>query len=92
MLYEAYELESSWGRYITNGEIMGMTDQLMDTFIQYLTNKRCKALNIDLLFPDIGLKNPLSWFDSFSSFNEQKTNFFEGNVVNYTKGGLNFDF
>jgi ribonucleoside-diphosphate reductase beta chain len=48
-------------------------------------------MGIELLFPEIGLKNPISWFDSFSSFNEQKTNFFEGNVVNYSKGSLNLD-
>ena len=43
------------------------------------------------MFPEVGQKNPLSWFDSFSSFNEHKTNFFEGNVTNYSKGSLNFD-
>jgi len=46
---------------------------------------------MEKLFPEIEDKNPLNWFDSFSSFNEQKTNFFEANVVNYSKGGLDWD-
>jgi ribonucleoside-diphosphate reductase beta chain len=91
MLYAAYELERDWGWYITNDEILGMSKELIDRFTKYLANKRAHAMGLDLLFPDIGLKNPISWFDSFSSFNDQKTNFFEGNVVNYSKGSLNLD-
>ncbi len=91
MLYMAYELERDWGWYITNDEILGMSKELIDRFTQYLANKRAQAMGLELLFPEIGLKNPISWFESFSSFNEQKTNFFEGNVVNYSKGSLSFD-
>ena len=29
--------------------------------------------------------------NSSSKFNDQKTNFFEGNVSNYSKGSLSFD-
>ena len=90
MFYQAYELEREWGYYITGEQILGFSNELIDKFIQYLTNLRLKAIGMDKLF-DIEDKNPLSWFDSFSSFNEQKTNFFEANVTNYTKGSLNFD-
>jgi ribonucleoside-diphosphate reductase beta chain len=68
-----------------------MSKELIDRFTKYLANKRAQAMGLELLFPEVGLKNPISWFDSFSSFNEQKTNFFEGNVVNYSKGKLNID-
>jgi len=90
MFRQAYELERDWGYYITGEQILGFSNKLIDDFIKYLTNQRLKAIGIDKLF-DIDDKNPLSWFDSFSSFNEQKTNFFEANVVNYSKGSLNFD-
>jgi len=36
-------------------------------------------------------QNPLKWIDDFSKFNDHKTNFFEGNVTNYTKGNLVFE-
>jgi ribonucleoside-diphosphate reductase beta chain len=91
MVYAAYELERDWGWYITQDQILGTSKELTDRFTKYLANKRVHAMGLDLLFPEIGLKNPISWFDSFSSFNEQKTNFFEGNVVNYSKGSLSFD-
>ncbi len=91
MFYQAYELERKWGEYITEEAILGFSNELIDKFIKYLTNKRLKAIGLEEMFPEVGQKNPLSWFDSFSSFNEQKTNFFEGNVTNYSKGSLNFD-
>ena len=91
MFHQAYELERDWGKYITEEGILGFSDELINHFIKYLTNKRLQAINLEPLFTDISDKNPLSWFDSFSSFNEQKTNFFEGNVANYSKGGLSFD-
>jgi len=91
MFYQAYELERDWGYYITNEQILGFSNQLIDNFIKYLTNKRLHAIGLEPLFPEVGDKNPLSWFDSFGSFNEQKTNFFEGNVTNYSKGSLDFD-
>jgi hypothetical protein len=37
------------------------------------------------------LVNHIKWVDSFSTFNDQKTNFFEGNVTNYSKGSISFD-
>ena len=37
------------------------------------------------------VENPIKWVDSFSQFNDQKTNFFEGTVTNYSKGSISFD-
>jgi len=92
MFYQAYQLERDWGYYITNDEILGFSNELIDNFIKFLTNKRMNAIGLDILFPEVGInKNPISWFNDFSSFNDHRTNFFEGNVANYTKGGVSFD-
>jgi len=37
------------------------------------------------------VKHPIPWVDGYASFNDQRTNFFEGNVVNYSKGSIDFD-
>jgi len=92
MFRQAYELERDWGYYITNEEILGFSNKLIDNFIKYLTNQRLNAIGLEVLFPEVPInKNPISWFNDFSSFNNQRTNFFEGNVANYTKGGVSFD-
>ena len=88
MFEEAVELEISWGKYITNGQILGLTDEIIDEYIKYLANDRLKAVGLKPLYD---AKHPIKWVDSFSQFNDQKTNFFEGNVTNYSKGSLTFD-
>jgi ribonucleotide reductase beta subunit family protein with ferritin-like domain len=88
MFREAVELESSWGKYITQGQILGLTDSIIEQYIQYLADKRLEAIGFDRLY---GVEHPIRWVENFSSFNDQKTNFFEGNVTNYSKGSLNFD-
>ncbi len=88
MFEEAVELEVSWGQYITNGQILGLTDEIIDEYIKYLANERLKAVGFNPLY---NAKHPIKWVDNFSKFNDQKTNFFEGNVTNYSKGSLTFD-
>jgi len=88
MFEEAVKLEIAWGKYITNGQILGLTDDIIDEYIKYLANDRLKAVGLKPLYD---AKHPIKWVDSFSKFNDQKTNFFEGNVTNYSKGSLTFD-
>jgi len=89
MFRNAVEIEISWGQYITSGEILGLTDKLIESYIRYLANTRLKKVGMEPLYP-VG-QNPLKWIDDFSKFNDHKTNFFEGNVTNYTKGNLVFE-
>jgi ribonucleoside-diphosphate reductase beta chain len=95
MFEEAVRMEIEWGKYITQEGILGLSPALIEKFVKYLANQRMADLKLPLLYPEIGTStadNPLPWFDSFSAFNDQKTNFFEGNVSNYSKGSLEMDF
>ena len=88
MFRKAVELEASWGHYITQNQILGLTDPIITQYIQYLADKRLDAVGYK---PEYGVKHPIPWVDGYSSFNDQRTNFFEGNVVNYSKGSIDFD-
>lgn len=88
MFKKAVELESGWGQYITGGQILGLTDEIVDQYIKYLADDRLKSVGFEPLY---NVSNPIKWVDDFSKFNDQKTNFFEGTVTNYSKGSLNFD-
>lgn len=88
MFRDAVALEVSWGRYITQGQILGLTDEILEQYIQYLADERLRAVKLE---PIYNVKNPIKWVDDFASFNDQKTNFFEGTVTNYSKGSLSFD-
>ncbi len=88
MFKKAVDLESSWGAYITQGQILGFTDKIIRQYIEYLADRRLEAVGYSPLY---GVKHPIPWVDGYASFNNQRTNFFEGNVVNYSKGSIDFD-
>ena len=88
MFRQAVELESEWGIYITQGKILGFTDTIITQYIQFLADQRLKAIGYK---PEFNVSHPIPWVDGFASFNDQRTNFFEGNVVNYSKGSIDFD-
>jgi ribonucleoside-diphosphate reductase beta chain len=88
MFKEAVQLEVDWGKYITQGQILGLTDDIVEQYIQYLADDRLKNVGMEPLY---NVVNPIKWVDDFSKFNDQKTNFFEGTVANYSKGSLSFD-
>lgn len=88
MFRKAVELEASWGSYITQGQILGFTDGIILQYIQYLADRRLEAVGYK---PEYNVKHPIPWVDGYSSFNEQRGNFFESNIVNYSKGSIDFD-
>jgi len=88
MFRQAVDLEASWGAYITDGQILGFTKNIIRQYIEYLADRRLEAVGYE---PEYNVKHPIPWVDAYSSFNDQRTNFFEGNVVNYSKGSIDFD-
>ncbi len=88
MFEKAVKLESDWGKYITQGQILGLTDGIVEQYIQYLADDRLTAVGFEKLY---NVENPIICVDDFAKFNDQKTNFFEGTVTNYSKGSLSFD-
>jgi ribonucleoside-diphosphate reductase beta chain len=96
MLYElfvmaktAVEHEIAWGKYVTNNQILGLTNELIEKYIKYLGNQRMASLNLELLYPEV-TENPMKWVDSFANVNDQKTDFFEARVKSYQKANLDF--
>lgn len=90
MMRTGVEHEIAWGQYVTNNEILGINDSLIEGYIKYLSNIRLKAIGMKELYPEI-TENPMVWIESFSNLNNTKTDFFEAKVTNYTKAAA-FDF
>lgn len=88
MFEKAGELEIEWGKYITNNQIMGFTDDIITQYIHYLVDRRLAAIGLSKKY---NANHPIKWVEDFSKFNDQKSNFFESKVTNYSKGSLSFD-
>ena len=91
MFEEAYELEVEWMRYVMDGMI---SDDVIEGTVAYFCRKRAKAIGMYDEEADVfghGYKTVLvKKLESFGEFNDTKTNFFEGNVTNYSMGSLDF--
>ena len=88
MFEKAGELEIEWGKYITQNQIMGFTDDIITDYIHYLVDQRLTAIGLKKKYD---VKHPIKWVDDFAKFNDQKSNFFESKVTNYSNGSLSFD-
>lgn len=88
MYKKAVEIESSWGDYITQGQILGLTSEIIAQYIQYLADDRLTKVGLKKVY---NVSNPIKWVDKFSQFNDQKTNFFERRNQNYSMATLSFD-
>ncbi|MFD0712471.1 ribonucleotide-diphosphate reductase subunit beta [Paenibacillus sp. GCM10027626] len=84
MMKTAVEHEIEWGQYITNNQIAGLTNEIIDQYIKFLSNERLKKLGLDILYPEVS-EHPMRWVESFSNMNGMKTDFFEQKVTNYSK-------
>jgi len=95
MFRQAVILESNWGHFlIKEGGILGLNEDIISNYVKHLANNRLIAVGYAPEFVDDknqAIKNPISWVDDFSKFNDQRTNFFEGTVKNYSKGELDWE-
>jgi ribonucleoside-diphosphate reductase beta chain len=91
MFDEAMRLETSWGKYITDGKILGLTDGIIDDYIKSLIDDRLYTIRSIGFKKMYNVENPVNWVNSFSKINDTKSNFFESNVSGYSKGSLDFD-
>jgi ribonucleoside-diphosphate reductase beta chain len=92
MFDEAYHLEVSWMKYIFEDVL---PDHILEATVAYFIKKRARAIGMYDEEEDRyshGVKTTLvKKLESFGNFNDTRTNFFEGNVKNYSKGSLVFD-
>lgn len=84
-------IEIKWTKYITNNQILGFSDTSIELYCKYRGNVVCENLGIPKLYPNLPVSPLKAIEDKYCQFNTTRTNFFEGNVINYSKGSLNFN-
>ncbi len=93
MIRDAVELEVAWGQYVTQNNILGMTQPVIADYVRSLGNERLKALGLEPLFETDGIGAFLKKLeDRYGQHNETRSNFFESKPRNYSKGTLDLDF
>lgn len=80
----AVEQEITWGKHILGDRIPGINGAQTEEYTRWLANSRLALLGIAPLYPE-AVSNPYKHLDRLQNVNNDKGNFFETTVVNYTQ-------
>lgn len=89
MIRQGVEEEIDWARYVYGDSITGLNMNMIESYIKYLGNLRCRGLGFDKLYE--GYENEpesMKWVSEYSDPNAIKTDFFEGKPSAYTKSSV----
>lgn len=86
MIKQAVEEEIKWARYAIGENIQGLSMAMIEDYLKYLGNLRCRGLGFENIYPGYE-KEPtsMSWVSEYSDPNAIKTDFFEAKVSAYAK-------
>ena len=86
MIKQGVEEEIRWAKYAIGDNIQGLSMSMIEDYLKYLGNLRCKGLGFDNIYEGYE-KEPesMSWVSEYSDPNAIKTDFFEAKVSAYAK-------
>jgi len=92
MFKDAVEEEKEWAEYLfKDGTMIGLNDKLLIQYVEWIANKRMKALGLKPIY-DIPLKNnPLPWTEHWISSKGLQVAPQETEVESYVVGGIKQD-
>ena len=92
MFINAVDEEKDWANYLfQTGTMIGLNDKLLQQYVEWIANKRMKAVGIDPVY-DIPLRNnPLPWTEHWISSKGMQVAPQETEVESYVVGGIRQD-
>ena len=92
MFINAVDEEKEWANYLfQTGTMIGLNDKLLNQYVEWIANKRMKAVGIDPVY-DIPLRNnPLPWTEHWISSKGMQVAPQETEVESYVVGGIKQD-
>ena len=92
MFEEAVEQEREWASYLfKDGSMIGLNDKLLIQYVEWIANKRMKALGFDPIYDVAQRNNPLPWTQHWISSRGLQVAPQETEVESYVVGGIKQD-
>ena len=83
--------EKEWTKYLfKDGSIIGLNERLLSSYVEYIANRRLKALGFDPIY-DAPKQNPLPWTQHWLSSKGLQVAPQETEVESYIVGGIKQD-
>ena len=82
---DAAEQEKEWARYLfSEGSMIGLNDRILGDYVEYITNVRMTALNIEPVYPK--RNNPLPWMNNWLNSDNVQVAPQESEISSYLVG------
>lgn len=88
----AVNQEKKWAEYIfKDGSLIGLNATLLSQYIEWISNRRMKAIGLKPLYDVPANNNPLPWIDNWISSKGVQVAPQEVQITSYLVGGINQD-
>ena len=92
MFKNAVREEKEWAEYLfSGGSMIGLNDKLLNQYVEWIANKRMKALGLDPIYDQPLRNNPLPWTQHWISSKGLQVAPQETEVESYVVGGIKQD-
>ena len=92
MFKNAVREEKEWAQYLfKDGSMIGLNDKLLGQYVEWIANKRMKALGLDPIYDQPLRNNPMPWTQHWISSKGLQVAPQETEVESYVVGGIKQD-
>ena len=92
MFKNTVEEEKDWAEYLfSGGSMIGLNDKLLNQYVEWIANKRMKAIGFDPIYDQPLKNNPLPWTQHWISSKGLQVAPQETEVESYVVGGIKQD-
>ena len=92
MFKKTVEEEKAWANYLfKEGSMIGLNEKLLQNYVEWIANRRMKAIGIDPIFDQVARNNPLPWTQHWLNSKGQQNAPQETEIESYIVGGIKQD-
>ena len=92
MYDEAVQQEKDWAKYLFDkGSMIGLNDKLLNQYVEFMANKRMKAIGLKAVYDVPSTNNPLPWTTHWLNSRGLQNAPQETEIESYVVGGIKQD-
>ena len=92
MFRDAVDEEKDWAKYLfSQGPMIGLNEKLLCQYVEWVANRRMKAIGIDPIYDIAAKNNPLPWTEHWLNSKGQQNAPQETEIESYIVGGIKQD-
>ena len=92
MYDEAVQQEKDWAKYLFDkGSMIGLNDKLLNQYVEFMANKRLRAIGLQAQYDQPSTNNPLPWTTHWLNSRGLQNAPQETEIESYVVGGIKQD-